>query len=162
MKEEFASGEVANKSGKFSRYSVFSIGNTLFGLEILAVKEVLPLPPITKVPNVAPYVLGVFNLRGNITPLIDIRFFLGLEISPLEDSNMILLLEQKNVRSGILVERVLDIVNVDEGQIELPTRNLSPLFGNYVGGLYEKEGLGTIHLFDTERLIQSPELHIYS
>jgi len=150
-----------NVQVRSSRYSVFSISETLFGIEILAVKEVLPLPQYTRLPNVAAYILGVFNLRGMILPLVDIRYILGIKPKAAESSDMILLIEQGKTRIGIIVERVLDIVNVDESRIELPTRNLSPLFGNYVGGIYKKEGLGTIYLFDTDRLINAPELQTY-
>ena len=60
-----------------SQFCVFRSGRERFCLPVLDVEEVLDWPLITKVPLAPPYLLGIFNLRGVIVPLIDIALTEG-------------------------------------------------------------------------------------
>src|ERR1700740_3201768 len=60
-----------------SQYCVFRSGRERFCLPVLDVEEVLEWPMVTKVPLAPGYMLGVFNLRGSIVPLIDIALTEG-------------------------------------------------------------------------------------
>ena len=56
----------------------FKIGNEEFGIDILAVQEIIRLVSITKIPNSPEFIEGVINLRGKIIPVIDLRIKLGM------------------------------------------------------------------------------------
>src|SRR5215470_13906705 len=60
-----------------SQYCVFRSGRERFCLPVLDVEEVLDWPMVTKVPLAPAYLLGIFNLRGVIVPLIDIALTEG-------------------------------------------------------------------------------------
>src|SRR5882762_10218643 len=60
-----------------SQYCVFRSGQERFCLPVLDVEEVLDWPLVTKVPLSPPYLVGIFNLRGAIVPLIDIAITEG-------------------------------------------------------------------------------------
>src|ERR1700757_1210946 len=60
-----------------SQYCVFRSGRERFCLPVLDVEEVLEWPNTTKLPLAPAYVVGVFNLRGAIVPLIDIAMTEG-------------------------------------------------------------------------------------
>lgn len=60
-----------------SQYCVFRSGRERFCLPVLDVEEVLDWPLLTKLPLAPAYVLGIFNLRGSIVPLIDIALTEG-------------------------------------------------------------------------------------
>ena len=60
-----------------SQFCVFRSGRERFCLAVLDVEEVLEWPVVTKVPLAPPYLLGIFNLRGVIVPLIDIALTEG-------------------------------------------------------------------------------------
>src|SRR5215831_12277244 len=60
-----------------SQYCVFRSGRERFCLPVLDVEEVLDWPIVTKLPLAPPYLLGIFNLRGVIVPLIDIALTEG-------------------------------------------------------------------------------------
>ncbi len=155
------STKVKPGQGQTYRYSTFILSDKIFGFEILSVKEVLPLPKLTRIPNVSAYIHGVFNLRGNIMSLMDLRYFLGLEPKPFDPADMVLVLENKNIRIAVAVERVLDIVTVAEDDIQATTREIPVQIAQFTAGLFEKEGLGTIHLLDSEVLLNTPELQKY-
>jgi purine-binding chemotaxis protein CheW len=56
------------------QYCIFRAGRERFCLHVLEVDEVLEWPRLTRLPLSPPFVMGVFNLRGTIVPVVDIAF----------------------------------------------------------------------------------------
>lgn len=140
---------------KYTRYSVFSVSGKLLGLEISTVREVLPPPKVTLLPNVPTYVVGVYNLRGNIISLIDIQQILGLNSEGNRDSDIVLLVESSDFLISFVVEKVLDFVEVENSKVHLPSRNISARMAYFIRGIYETDKMGQIYLFETEKLLNS-------
>ncbi len=59
------------------QYCIFRAGRERFCLAIHEVEEVLEWPTVTKLPLGPPFLIGIFNLRGGIVPVIDIAFTEG-------------------------------------------------------------------------------------
>src|SRR3954467_14268769 len=59
------------------QYCVFRSGRERFCLSVLDVEEVVEWPSLTRVPLAPAFLMGVFNLRGSIVPIIDIAFTEG-------------------------------------------------------------------------------------
>ena len=137
-----------------SRFSIFIISEKLFGIELSKVNEVITLPKVSKIPSSSNHILGVFNLRGTILTLFEISEIIGVEKQEPED-NMVLIVEHDNQIKGILVEKVLDVINVEESEIQLPSRDMSTKMAKNIIGYYEKEGIGTINLLNLNELLAS-------
>jgi purine-binding chemotaxis protein CheW len=135
------------------RYSVFVLADKFFGLELFSVKEVISLPKISRVPNVPKHILGVFNLRGTIMTIVEINEMLGIASQEIYEENMIVIVESEKQSIGILVNRVLDLVSVDESEIQIPTREMSPKMVGFLSGFYDREGIGTIYLLNYKKLL---------
>ncbi len=140
---------------KYTRYSVFSVSGKLFGLEMSTVREVLPPPNVTFLPNVPTHVLGVYNLRGNIISLIDLQQILGLNSEEKKESDMVLLVESSDFLISFVVEKVLDFVEVENSKVHLPSRNIPARMAYFFRGIYETDKIGQIYLFETEKLLNS-------
>jgi len=140
---------------KYTRYSVFSVSGKLFGLEMSTVREVLPPPKITFLPNVPTHVVGVYNLRGNIISLVDIQQILGLNSLGEKDTDMVLLVESSDFLLSFVVERVLDFVEVENSKVQLPSENIPARMAYFVRGIFEADNMGQIYLLETERLLNS-------
>jgi len=56
------------------QYCVFRAGRERFCLSMLELEEVVDWPAVTRVPLAPPFLMGIFNLRGAIVPIIDIAF----------------------------------------------------------------------------------------
>ena len=132
----------------------------LFGLEISTVREVLPPPKVTYLPNVPTHVIGVFNLRGSIISLVDIQQILDLGSTEKKDTNMVLLVESSNLLISFIVEQVLDFVEVENSQVKLPSGVMTADMKNFVRGIFESDNMGQINLLDTERLLASSMVFI--
>lgn len=143
------------------RYSIFEISEQNFAVDIKNIKEVIPLPKVAQLPNVHKSILGVFNLRGQIHSIIDIRVLLGIEQTIITDKNFIVLVEWDDYIFGIVVDRVLDVSNLDNSKIEVPTRELSLPYIQYLSGHYEHKELGVIYLLDLPAIMQSKEIIRY-
>ena len=72
---EFEGGEAAAEpSLPQEQYCIFRAGRERFCLQVLEVDEVLEWPRLTNLPLSPPFLMGVFNLRGTIVPVVDIAF----------------------------------------------------------------------------------------
>ena len=140
------------------RYSILCISGYYFGVEVKYVREVQLLPVITKVPNVHKSILGVFNLRGQIQSIIDIRGVLNLPSGKVSEEDFVVVLEHDKRVIGVLVEKVLDVFTVDTGNIQIPTREMSLSLVNYCSGYYNHKKLGKIFLLDLDAIFNAKEI----
>lgn len=58
----------------------FSLAGKDYAIDIMRVKEIAKAGNFTYVPNTSPFVLGVYNLRGDIIPIIDLRIFFNIPV----------------------------------------------------------------------------------
>lgn len=59
------------------KWVVFSLASNTYGIDVQSVRSIERLQPVTRVPNAPTHVKGVINLRGVVTPVIDLRLRLG-------------------------------------------------------------------------------------
>lgn len=124
---------------KIDKVIIFRIDNKLYGLEITDVQGIEPLSQITELglPNVPDFIAGIFNLRGEVVPLIDSRKKLSISSSKKGDDSLkrVLLNEVDNGKVGIIVDEVREIYEFDEKDIHpLPT-GVGGLSANFVKGI---------------------------
>jgi purine-binding chemotaxis protein CheW len=67
-------GEPVEEASPEHQFCVFRAGRERFCLPVLDVEEVVDWPLVTRLPLAPPYLLGIFNLRGSVVPLVDIAF----------------------------------------------------------------------------------------
>lgn len=68
---------VNKKNGELLRWVTFKLGNEIYGVNVMQVREVLRYTDIYSVPGAPSYVLGIINLRGNVVTVIDTRARFG-------------------------------------------------------------------------------------
>lgn len=71
------------------------------------VREVITLPPLTRVPGARPWLLGVANVRGGLLPVCDVRRLLGEEHHTMARSSRVLVYASDRVPAGFLVDEVV-------------------------------------------------------
>ncbi|HID40169.1 MAG TPA: purine-binding chemotaxis protein CheW [Calditrichaeota bacterium] len=146
---------------KSYRFTIVNISGHSFGVEVRNVREIIPFPKVTRVPNVHKSTIGVFNLRGQIYSLIDVRVLLQLELEPVGKDNMVIILEYEKLNLGVLVDKVLGIHRIDAAKIQLPTREQATQYIQYMNGYYKDKTLGDVYLLDIPALIDAPEIRQY-
>ena len=104
--------EAALDAGQAVQLISFSIENQYFGVEITTVREIRAWTPVTPLPNTAPFVRGVINLRGTIVPIIDLRVRFGGAMTEPTSTHVVVVLAVGEKWVGLLVDAVSDILTV--------------------------------------------------
>ena len=86
----------------------FHLGETLYAFDVANVEEVVHPAPITELPHMASSVSGVFDHRGRVTPIVDLRPRLGLPRSEVRHAKWVLMRTDQGL-VGFVVDRVLDV-----------------------------------------------------
>jgi purine-binding chemotaxis protein CheW len=114
-----ALGPIAERPPE-SQYCVFRSGRERFCLPVLDVEEVVEWPLITRLPLSPAYVLGIFNLRGAIVPLIDIAMTEGRRTGLLPKHVVVASLHAEGhrdeIRIGIASDEVVGTFSVNDGE----------------------------------------------
>ncbi|MDR0377517.1 MAG: chemotaxis protein CheW [Spirochaetaceae bacterium] len=119
----------------------FSLAGKDYGVDIMNVKEIAKADKFTYVPNAASFVRGVYNLRGDIIPIIDLRTFFHLSVDVKADGweNMLILRIEDRVY-GTIVDKIDKVVGINSRTIQPP----HPIFGDinikFISGVVEKQG----------------------
>ena len=121
----------ASTRGDLSSIQVveFVLGNEHFAIDLFDVKEVVEYTTITKLPNVAPYVRGIIDLRGEITMIIDLKHRLNItdESTKSLEASRIIVLDDNITRSkvGILVDDVTSVSTFEGNQVDYTSASIS-------------------------------------
>jgi chemotaxis signal transduction protein len=94
------------------RLVCFELRAQELALPIADVRETLPVPPITRVFLTPPCLAGVFSLRGDIVPVIDLGVLLGLPATAPGDDSKIVVVDCAAGVAGIVVDRLRDLRTV--------------------------------------------------
>ena len=102
-----------------SQYMTFKLGGELFAINVAQVREVLEVAQITKVPTAPQYMRGVVNVRGQATPVVDLRLKFGLPESPDTVHTRIIVMEldldgEATVLGGI-ADSVHEVIELEPG-----------------------------------------------
>lgn len=118
--------ETGNLVDVAGQYLTFSLADEFYGVEILTVQEINGLLPITPVPRTPEYIKGVINLRGKISPVIDLRLKLGVEAREYTKKTCIIVVnlvrDGQPLAVGVIVDSVQEVCDFALEQLE-PTPN---------------------------------------
>jgi purine-binding chemotaxis protein CheW len=150
--DEGRQGINTRATAKEGKYLTFALGAEEYGLEIQHVREIIGLMEITPMPQVPVYVKGVINLRGKIIPVIDIRNKFGMAQVEYTTETCIIVMEVRNALMGIIVDRVCDVLEIMQKDIES-----SPMFSSDVNTSFIM-GIGKVGdrvriLLDIEKIL---------
>src|SRR6185503_4827587 len=98
--------EAGASGGGSLRLVCFEVRGQELALPIESVRETLPIQPITRVVLTPPALAGVFSLRGDIVPVIDLGVLLGLARTEITDESRIVVVDHEHTAVGIVVERL--------------------------------------------------------
>jgi purine-binding chemotaxis protein CheW len=114
------------------RYLVFMLGEELFAMNILMIKEITEVGRLTTVPRMPDFILGVINLRGGVVPVVDLGARFGKPPIKLARRTCIIILEvggDENQKQdvGVMVDGVSAVMDIPTSEIKAP-----PSFGSHI------------------------------
>lgn len=133
---------------------IFVVGEALLAFPARVLVEILPLTTIHVVPGCPPALEGVINVRGDIASVVRLGDLLGMTHIPSARRSAILLGQGTQVRSGLRVDRVVDVLDVTEESIQATPDSLPEPLRGLATGVFEHAGQVVI-LLDLDRVFQT-------
>ncbi len=99
-------------------YLIVSLGDSLYGIDSMAVEEVFLLPELTPIAEASREIAGVVNLRGTILPVVDLNLRLGYQATAYQITDSIVVLNWQGRRLGAIVNRVRDVQTLESAAID--------------------------------------------
>jgi purine-binding chemotaxis protein CheW len=118
-------------------YSTFSVDNRYVGIPVDRVQEVLLAQPITPVPLAHDHISGLLNLRGQIVTAIDLRARMGLPAREAGAPSANVIVTTDGGPLALLVDRLGDVVPVDDAIFEPPPDTLDADLARSIKGAFK-------------------------
>jgi purine-binding chemotaxis protein CheW len=131
-------------SGELIQLVSFKLDNEEYGIEVLKVREIIRMIPITHMPNTPSYVEGIINLRGKIIPVVSMRKKFGLMEREDCTQTRIVVMDISGELMGFVVDSVSEVIRISGSEIQPPPNVVS-------GGIDQECITGVIN--QTERLL---------
>jgi len=151
--------------------ATFLLGETLFGVDILLVKEIFRHKAISSIPGAPPHLYGLMNLRGRIVTVIDLNVCLNRPATDnIEDCRLLIFKTQPEIRDygheeflkniyvgedivGFLIDRMADVLTIENKDI-LPTPpNLADVYEHLIKGVI-RQGKHLVILLDVSAVLE--------
>jgi purine-binding chemotaxis protein CheW len=127
-----------------------------FGVPITQVQEINRLSPPTKIPNAPGFVEGVINLRGKVTPVIDLKKRFNIPAGTYGDDTRIIVVEISGQTVGIIVDAVSEVLRLAQEAIEPPPGFIAGITADYLTGV-GKLGDRLLILLDLDKIFSMAE-----
>ena len=113
----------------------FEVGHEEFAIDILAVQEIIRMTQVTRVPQSPASVEGVVNFRGQITPVVDLRKRFDFEAQDRGKDARIVIVEVQGRIVGFIVDRVHEVLRIDNSILDPAPTLASSVNADYVNGV---------------------------
>ncbi len=140
-------------------YLTFEVEKEEYAINISNVTEIVGIQKISEVPDVPSFIKGVINLRGKVIPLMDVRLRFGLPWREYGDRTTIIVLELDSVFTGLVVDRVKDVLDIPTANIDPPPRWHSNGESGIIKGLGKRDD-GVSIILDARRLLDDQEIRL--
>lgn len=140
-----------------NQYVTFSLDSEHYAIAATQVREIICLPPVTRVPELPDFLKGVINLRGTIMPVLDLKMKFGMAATPYHPKTCVIIISLDERLLGMIVDAVNDVIDLAGEAI-----SATPAFGRdinpeYIAGL-GKRGEQLVIILDTNKIMQRDEV----
>lgn len=117
----------------------FQLVDKEYALPVDQVYSIEKLMHITRVPGTVPFVKGVINLRGVVTPIIDLRSRFGLADEKYDDTTRIIIAALDDTEVGLIVDGANDVLDISLDAIEPQPEVVGFMGDEYITGVAKLE-----------------------
>jgi len=139
----------------------FQLSEELYGIDIMDVKEIVRIQEIRAIPNAPIYVEGLYNLRGEIIPIINLHKRFHLKKATLgEDEELLsgfIIIEVAGQKLGVIIDKIERVTPIEACEIQPPPQMLSGIGTEYIQGVVNQKN-GYLIILDIQRLFNAKEL----
>ncbi len=118
---------------------IFQLMDKEYAISVNVVKSIEKLLSISRVPKTPSYVKGVINLRGVVTPIVDLRARFGLDIKEMDDSTRIIIVTIDEYDVGLIVDAANDVLDIPLESIEPQPEVVGSVEVDFISGVAKIE-----------------------
>ena len=135
---------MSNTSASKNKLLTFYLNGTLFGLDIIIVKEINRNIEFTPIPDAPPQIIGLMNMRGQVVTLFDLALLLGYEKGYKHTNKHICLILKNSPThldyTGFLVDHAGSVIDINEDNWEAPPANISQIDNKLITKVVKLDG----------------------
>jgi len=139
----------------------FQLGEELYGINIMEVKEIVRAQEVRAIPNAPGYVEGIFHLRNEIIPIINLhRRFHIKKVTVSEEDELLsgfIILDIDGMKLGVIIDKVSRVVTVQKEEVQPPPQMVSGIGAEYIQGVVRQEN-GYLIILNIRDLFNPREL----
>ncbi|THB67924.1 MAG: chemotaxis protein CheW [Spirochaetaceae bacterium] len=151
-------------SGNFQAMQLvtFQLGEEQYGIDIMDVEGIVKVEDVRAIPNSPAYVEGIFNLRGDIIPVINLHRRFHLKKANLSEEDRLLsgfvIIQIDDMLLAVIIDKVNRVVTVEGKDIQPPPQMISGIGAEYIQGVVNRDEEGYLIILDIRRLFNPREL----
>jgi len=165
MSEETKVDDIDVSSVESDQHLTFILSEEEFAIPVITIKEIIEYGHLTNVPMVPDFIHGVVNLRGNVVPVISLASKFGLESKEINKRTCIIILDAKVedevVVMGVIVDKVLQVIEIPESEIEPPPTLGATIRTDFIKGMGKIDD-NFIVILDILRVLSAEEIALMS
>lgn len=142
---------------KICKYIVFLLGNQQYGAAVDQVRSIERLQVVTEIPGMPSFVKGIINLRGVVTPIVDLKERFNIVSENYNDEAKIVIVKVNNFQVGLFVDSATDVLDLDTTLIDPVPQVPGDVDVTFLKGVAKLEK-GLLILLDLERVLNFSEL----
>ena len=162
-KNAVAVREVAPEAAEQNQYLTFLLGEEMFAIGILSIREIIEYGFVTVVPMTPPFIRGVLNLRGAVVPVVDLALRFGRPGRENTKRTCIVIVEIETEKGsqemGVVVDSVSEVLEIAPEDIEPPPEFGARIRTDFIKGMGKIEGKFVIVL-DLNRVLSVDEVAV--
>ncbi|MGL4524547.1 MAG: chemotaxis protein CheW [Spirochaetia bacterium] len=140
----------------------FELGEESYGIDIMDVLEIHPYSEIRSIPHAPDYVSGIFNLRGEIIPIISLHTRFRVEPKQYEDEDDhmsgFVIFNIGKTKLGVTIDKILRVVTIDISDLMPAPQMITGAGTAYIEGVVNQGDDGYLVVLNIMRLFDAKEL----
>ncbi len=135
----------------------FCLGEDLYAVDIMRIKEIIRPQRLANLPKAPAFVEGIFNLRGVVVPVVDLRKRFDLSGREIDQKTRLLIVKLARQSIGLIVDDVTEVITVPLRDIKPPPQVVRGVGAEYfIGVCLVKDAM--IMLLNVDRLLSDREV----
>jgi purine-binding chemotaxis protein CheW len=137
----------------------FRLDDEEYAIPITKIREIILMKPITRLPQVPPFIEGVINLRGAVIPIVNLRKRFGMPPRELGDETRTIVVTVRDQTVGCVVDAVTQVMRIAGDQIQPPPPSVLAIAHRFIAGLAKIDDR-LIIVLEIEQLFDPADLDV--
>ncbi|WP_010647688.1 chemotaxis protein CheW [Oceanobacillus massiliensis] len=139
-----------------TKFIVFKLKDQSFGVEVQQVISIERLQKITEVPRTSEFIKGVTELRGETTPIIDLKERLLIDGTEITEDSRILVVFVQDMQVGLIVDAATEVKDIDHDMIQPAPKLIGGVRETFLRGVAKMDD-NLLVLLDLDRIVDLEE-----